>query len=281
MCLGAFVVKKQIIKKMKIKKIKDKNILVKHFRKNIPLNIYQLGDLDDFFFKFTEWFGLYESEGGEPEQVALLYKGSELQVLLAFCDGKTDQMKILIEKIKADLPDKFYAHISPGLKDALLNDHEYESGGRYLKMYLTKDKMEDHIKDSSDDNIRRMNASDLDDILKFYEKNYPGNWFDKRMLGTGKYFGYFDNDKIAGISGIHVYSKEYKVAALGNITTGIEYRGKSVCTKLTSALCSDLFETVDLIGLNVSESNVAAIRCYEKTGFKEYAGFEECMFRKL
>lgn len=101
------------------------------------------------------------------------------------------------------------------------------------------------------------------------------------MLGTGKYFGYFDNDKIAGISGIHVYSKEYKVAALGNITTGIEYRGKSVCTKLTSALCSDLFKTVDLIGLNVSESNVAAIRCYEKTGFKEYAGFEECMFRKL
>lgn len=266
---------------MKIKKITDKRILDTHFKKNIPMNIYQIGDLDDFFFKYTEWFGLYDSEDVEPIHVALLYKGSELPVLLAFCDEETDQMKILIEKIKPDLPDKFYSHLSPGLKDVLFNDHEYEPGGSYLKMYLTKEKMEDHIKDSSDDNIRRMNVSDLDDILKFYEKNYPGNWFDKRMLGTGKYFGYFDKAGIAGISGIHVYSKEYKVAALGNITTGIEYRGKSVCTKLTSALCIDLFKTVDLIGLNVSESNIAAIRCYEKIGFKEYGKFEECMFRRF
>lgn len=267
-------------KKMKIKKITDKSILESHFRKNIPLNIYQLGDLDDFFFEYTEWFGLFESEESiEPIEIALLYKGSELPVLLAFCNGDTYQMKILIEKIKDDLPKDFYAHLSPGLKDVLVKDHSYEPGGRYLKMYLTQEKMEDRLMDNSDNNVRRLNVSDLDDILKFYKKSYPDNWFDKRMLETGKYFGYFHNANPVGISGIHVYSKEYKVAALGNITTDSEYRGKSICTKVTSALCTDLFKTVDVIGLNVSESNAAAIRCYEKIGFKVYGEFEECMFR--
>lgn len=266
---------------MKIKKITDKNILESHFRKNIPLNIYQLGDLDDFFFEYTEWFGLFETEeNNNPEEIALLYTGSELPVLLAFCVSETDQMKTLIENIKEDLPDEFYAHLSPGLKDVLLNDHDYEPGGRYLKMYLAEKFKEELLNLSADKNIRRLNVTDLNDILKFYEKSYPDNWFDKRMLETGKYFGYFDNGDLAGISGIHVYSAEYRIAALGNITTDPDHKGKSVCTKVTATLCSDLFKTVDVIGLNVSESNAAAIRCYEKIGFKVYGEFEECMFHK-
>ena len=268
---------------MKIKKITDKNILETHFRKNTPLNIYLLGDLDDFFFEYTEWFGLFESEGSELIQVALLYKGSELPVLLAFCGNEieSEQMKYLIENIKADLPDEFYAHLSPGLKDVLKADHEYEPGGRYLKMYLPEKNKDKLLKIDGDSNIRRLKVSELDDIQEFYKKSYPDNWFDKRMLETGKYFGYFDEEILVGISGIHVYSKEYKVAALGNITTDSQYRGRSICTKVTSVLCTDLFETVDVIGLNVSESNAAAIRCYEKIGFKVYAEFEECMFRRL
>ena len=100
------------------------------------------------------------------------------------------------------------------------------------------------------------------------------------MLETGKYFGFFDNGNLAGISGIHVYSEKYRIAALGNITTKPAFWGKSICTKVTSELCRELFKTVDIIGLNVHENNIAAIKCYEKIGFREYAEFEECMFRK-
>ena len=101
------------------------------------------------------------------------------------------------------------------------------------------------------------------------------------MLETGKYFGYINGGEIRGAAGIHVYSPLYRVAALGNITTDPEFRGQSVCRKVTSALCRDLFETVDLIGLNVDTGNAAAIKCYTNCGFEICGIYEEFMFRKI
>ncbi|MCY7360679.1 MAG: hypothetical protein LH629_01215 [Ignavibacteria bacterium] len=67
---------------------------------------------------------------------------------------------------------------------------------------------------------------------------------------------------------------------LGNITTDPEFRGQSVCKKVTSVLCKDLFETVDVIGLNVHSDNSAAIKSYENIGFKITYYYEEIMFEK-
>ena len=101
----------------------------------------------------------------------------------------------------------------------------------------------------------------------------------KECWRHGKYFGYFNEEsgKLAGISGIHVYSPVYKVAVLGNITTNPEFRGRSICRKTTTALCKDLFESVDIIGLNVSKENYAAIKSYENIGFKITGEYEEYM----
>ena len=71
-------------------------------------------------------------------------------------------------------------------------------------------------------NTRRLGESDIIQIKDLYDRSYPENFFDRRMLGTGKYFGYFEDGKLIAIAGIHVYSEKYRVAALGNITTDIE-----------------------------------------------------------
>ena len=97
------------------------------------------------------------------------------------------------------------------------------------------------------------------------------------MYETGKYFGYFKGEKILGVAGIHVYSSLFRVAALGNITTDPDFRGQSVCKKVTSVLCRDLFETTDIIGLNVHKENVSAISCYKSLGFEINGNFEEFM----
>jgi ribosomal protein S18 acetylase RimI-like enzyme len=262
---------------MNIIEISDREILETHFRKNTALNLYQLGDLDDFFFKFTEWYGL--ENGGDISHVVLIYKGTELPVLLALCEKGSDEMKILINEIKNRLPCKFYSHLSPGLRDALSADYECSFHGRHLKMTLDKGNF---LKPGQDKSVRRLNAGDLEMMIEFYNHSYPGNWFDKRMLETGKYFGYFDTDskKLLGISGIHVYSAKYRIAALGNISTDPGYRGRSICTIVTAALCDDLFLTVDSIGLNVIDNNTPAIRSYEKIGFRVCNEYDEYMFEK-
>jgi len=128
-------------------------------------------------------------------------------------------------------------------------------------------------------NIRMLTVDDIATIEVFYSESYPENWFDKRMIETKKYLGYFDDSRLVGIAGIHVYSKEYKVAALGNIATHPDYRGRGISQTLTTALCFELKKSVNHIGLNVKSDNVAAINCYKKVGFEIIGSFDEYLVR--
>jgi putative membrane protein insertion efficiency factor len=113
---------------------------------------------------------------------------------------------------------------------------------------------------------RRLSVDDHNAVKDLYTKAYPGNWFDQRMLETGKYFGAFDDNVMISIAGIHVYSRLYRVAVLGNITTLAAYRDQGVASNLTAELCRDLLtDGIESIGLNVKSDNQKAIRCYQKT----------------
>jgi predicted GNAT family acetyltransferase len=79
------------------------------------------------------------------------------------------------------------------------------------------------------------------------------------------------------VAGIHIHSKRYKLAALGNIATHPDYRGQGLAKASCAKLCQELIRTVDHIGLNVKADNASAIGCYEKLGFKHIARYEECM----
>ena len=54
------------------------------------------------------------------------------------------------------------------------------------------------------------------------------------MLETGKYFGIRREGILVSVAGIHVYSPEYDVAALGNITTHPDFRGQGLGRKVTA-----------------------------------------------
>ncbi len=255
---------------MNITAIKDKQIIEKHFRKNTDLNIYSIGDLDDFFWNYTKWFAI--GPNNNPEEIVLLYEGAALPTFLAITENNDNSMMLLIEKIMDKLPEKMYCHLSKGLIKAFDVSKEINEHGIHFKMSLKNKNM---LLNDRVENIRRLNPGDIENINNLYAESYPDNFFDKRMLDTGKYFGYYDKDKLAGIAGIHVYSEKYKVASLGNITISPSCRGKSLCQKLTSALCRDLLLSVDNIGLNVSTENLSAINCYKKTGFEIIAEYEE------
>ena len=73
---------------------------------------------------------------------------------------------------------------------------------------------------------------------------------------------------------------QYKVAALGNITTLPKYRGKGYGTRVTARLCQSLIDGNLDIGLNVKDDNEVAIICYRKIGFETVASYEEFMMHR-
>ncbi|MCD4702362.1 MAG: GNAT family N-acetyltransferase [Candidatus Aegiribacteria sp.] len=254
--------------------IHDRRELENYLRKNIFLNIYAIGDLDDFFWPCTCWFG--HRSAGKVDSVALLYTGMKLPTLIIMSEDISPARELLAS-IEHLLPDPVYCHLSPGLEGALEKSRDLETHRRFYRMALLD---REAIYDNDCRDVVQLKGSDLEELLGFYDRSYPRNWFDPRMLETGKYFCIRHNGNIVSAGGIHVYSSEYRVGTLGNIATHPEYRGSGFGTAVTAMVCRSMLKTVDHIGLNVRTDNSAAISCYEKLGFRTVASYCEFMARR-
>jgi ribosomal protein S18 acetylase RimI-like enzyme len=257
---------------MNLQILHDKTTIAKLLKSSPELHIYSIGDLDDFFWPMTIWFSLHD--GDTLHGIALLYVGMDTPTLLCFNETDSSDTYQLLTQMKSVLPVKFNAHLSPGLVDVLGTENVSTFYGLHDKMALKKVVFEIY-----DNHIRRLTVDDLPVVKDFYTISYPHNWFDKRMLETTKYYGYFINDMLVGVAGVHVFSEEYRVAGLGNVAVHPEYRNQQIGYKLTSVLCCDLQKCVDFIGLNVKSTNIAAIKCYEKIGFVKIGQFEEYLMQ--
>jgi ribosomal protein S18 acetylase RimI-like enzyme len=258
------------------REVNDREKIGKFLMKDPGINIYQIGDLDPFFFPRTKWFAA--CKGDEIKELALLYEGDVAKTLLAFPNEQVSEAAELVDACASALPDEFYAHFGCGIMQNLKSFVAEKDFGTHLKMLL---KEPGALPGNEFENIVRLGAEHEFDLLRLYKEHYPGNYFDKRMLETGKYFGYFDGARLSAAAGIHVYSPVTKVAALGNIVVDGTQRGKGICRKLVSVLCNDLLKTVDVIGLNVFSENYPAIRCYEKCGFEVIGKYEEFLVKQV
>ncbi|MBI3158797.1 MAG: GNAT family N-acetyltransferase [Chloroflexi bacterium] len=237
------------------------------------LNFYHLGDLDDFFWPYTQWLALEESGG--IQAIALVYSGGDPPVLLAIENNNQREMLALLEASLPLLPARIYAHLSPGLDTALAGRYRMESHGEYRKMALRHPARLVEIDTSI---VQPLAPAHLNELRTLYAAAYPGNWFDPRMLETGQYVGVRGADGgLAAVAGIHVYSPVYRVAGLGNITTHPAQRGRGLGAQVTAGLCKRLLQTVDHIGLNVRADNAAALRAYQKCGFEVVGTYYEAM----
>jgi predicted GNAT family acetyltransferase len=257
---------------MKLEILHDKSEILNYLKPNAAFQVYCIGDLDDFFWPKTIWYCLKAE--GKIKSLALLYSGMDIPTLLLFHDGDPYYSVQLIRLAKKHLPEKFNAHLSAGLLSEFGEQNVIKYYGLGYKMIL-----KGNVPVQDENNIKRLSVADQSLINELLAEAYPENWFDSRMLETGKYFGYFSNDLLVGVAGIHVYSPEFKVAALGNISTHPDFRGRQIAFKLTSALCHDLQREDVMTGLNVNSENESAIRCYRRIGFEVIGTYDECFLR--
>jgi len=249
--------------------LKDKASIEAFLRRNPELHIYALGDLDDFFWPHTTWYGW--QEGTELRDIVLVYAGPGLPTVVGISQ-QPDSMCKRLREIVALLPQRFYAHLSPGVECVFGPTHRLDSHGLYRKMAMRDPSRVRNINCSW---AARLRPSDSDDLVRLYGESYPGNWFDLRMLETGQYFGLHVDGRLVSAAGVHVYSEQYRVAAIGNVVTHPAHRNKGYAGLVTARLCQSLIEKVEHVGLNVKADNDAAIACYRKLGFETIAPYGE------
>ncbi len=241
-----------------------------YLRTDQALHLYELGDLDDLFWPKTEWYGL--REGGRLSCLALVYHGSGTPVILALSKRPGQGCQRLLSEIAGLLPERIYCHLSPGMDRALRGRYRMEGHGMHLKMSLDDPAA---VRAADVTGVVPLGPGDLSELREFYQRSYPGNWFDPRTLETGQYAGIREGGLLASAAGVHVYSPAYRVAALGNIATDPAFRGRGLGRAVTAGLCRRLLGTVDTVGLNVKADNTAAIACYSRLGFVAHARYGE------
>ena len=252
-----------------ITRLTNKTQIEAFLRQDPELHLYSLGDLDEFFWPRTTWYGWQPK--GNLQDIVLVYAGTTVPTVVAI-GPRPSTMRERMPEVLPLLPKQFYAHLSPGVEAVFCATHQIDSHGRHYKMALRDVSRLANLDCSG---AVRLTQRDVEELTRLYDESYPGNWFDPRMLQTGQYFGLRVNGRLVSVAGIHVYSEQYGVAAIGNVVTHPAHRNKGYAQLVTARLCQSLLEKVEHIGLNVKADNAAALACYQKLGFEIIAPYGE------
>lgn len=248
----------------------DREQIAACLRRNARAHVYELGDLDDFDWPHTRWFG-WESDG-RLEQIVLLYSEPEVPVVIAIAEKPFEAMEDLLRMVLKTLPPTLYVHATASLLRVLTERYAIESAESHLKLALTRtDLLDSHAR-----SVDPLGAPDLAEIESFYRSAYPGTWFVPRMLATGRYVGIRQRGHLVCVAGVHVYSPTWGVAALGNVATLPGERGQGLARGACAALCRLLLaDGIETIALNVRADNGTAITAYMRLGFELAVAYTE------
>ena len=257
---------------MSIQETRDKDLLSEFFRTDPVRYAYQLGDLDPFFFQATRW---WITQRDQITSSMLLYTAFDTAVLQALSDN--DDQDQLWQTLLPNLPDRAHAHYLSRHESILRQRYRLQHFGPHQRMQWYRHLAPRPSNDKIEGQLRVLTPNDRSQIQALYQAAYPGAYFDERTLETGRTVGVFTDTTLSAIAACHVYSPHYSVAAIGAVATHPDVRGRGYCTAAMRALIDLLDADVDTIALNVHCDNQAAIRIYERLGFRRRLQYEEAM----
>ena len=131
--------------------------------------------------------------------------------------------------------------------------------------------------------VTRLGADDVPALLRLYADGEASgespDFFYPSMVTGGVFFGVYEGDALVAAAGTHLVSREEGAAAVGNIYTRRDRRGRDMGRTVTSAVVGAL-NGIETIGLNVRSDNDAAIHLYESLGFERHCQFFEGLAHK-
>jgi RimJ/RimL family protein N-acetyltransferase len=260
----------------------DRAALERYLRRDTGAQLYALADLDDFFFGDTTWFALLEND--RLVAAALLLGKLSLPVLYAVCPPDHEPTYLLLEQLRPALPDHFFVNLGVGFETVYTEDHDYEPEGVHLKYALADPDALRAIDTGAVELVGREARSELEAFYAdgaYLTEERESRFLTDYMLERWPFAVIREAGRIVSCAGVHVLSERYQVAALGNIATRPDARGRGLAAATTASLTRWLLERTDDVGLNVHSENAAAIRCYERLGFRSVCSYIEGRFTRL
>ncbi len=255
---------------IRTRRLSDRAAIRAFLGRDRALTAYALGDLDDAFWPQSRFVGA-ECDGA-VEAIALFYTGLDPTVLTVF--GTVRGAAAIFDRTA--LPDHAYYLFLPEM-EALLRAH-YETPNMQREWRMVLDRAAFGPIAAGD--VARLRPEHADALAALYRHAAePGEEvvaFSPWQIAHGVFFGVWEGDRLIATAGTHVWSVAESVAAIGNVFTHPDARGRGCATRCTAAVVREaLAARISTVVLNVRQDNTAAIRIYQRQGFRHYATFLE------
>ena len=242
---------------------RDRELLRSFLERDRLRAAYAICDLEDREFARSKW-GI-ATRAGEPLAVVLEYGGLTPQPL--FVVGAGDAIaSILREVIK---PRLVYLAADESLLPSVERVYKVDPGPQMMRMWVNRQMFQPVHGPAV-----RLSPVDIVDLNRLYGLGFSG-WLPGEAIGNGVYYGVRVSGRLIAAAGTHVISPSAKLAAVGNVLTNADYRGRGFAKLTTSSVTQELLRTCDEVVLNVRADNPPAIAAYRALGYREHCRFEE------
>ncbi len=228
---------------------------------------YALGDLSPGFFEQCVWFAARESTA-----LVLLFRGFGVPVL--FTLGEASAVEAPLSEIGEQA--RMYLSVRPEILPLIRTRWLVEDEMPMWRMVLDPSAFravacEDAVRLSSDDVVA---------LQRLYSDGAASgeapDFFHPAMLDDGIFFGIYEDGELVTAAGTHLVAPTVGVGAIGNVYSRRDRRGRGLAARVTAAVTAELLRlNLQTVVLNVSQRNEAALRVYERLGFRRYCAFYE------
>lgn len=226
---------------------------------------FSLADLDRPYAKHARWFGLPQGD-----DVVLVYDAFEPPIV--FIQGAEARCEaVLAEPDVVAATPRAWLNVQPEHLPLVARVFPSFDSRKMVRMVLDREQ----FRPVAVPGLVRLGPPDVGELDVLYADDRPA-FFLPSQLHSGAYHAVRDHERLVAVAGTHVVSRQAAVAALGNVYTRPDYRGRGYGAAVTSAVTVELFARgMTTIVLNIVATNDAARRVYERLGFREYCVYYE------
>ncbi|MBX3029506.1 MAG: GNAT family N-acetyltransferase [Chloroflexi bacterium] len=248
---------------IEVRPTRDRELLREFLETDRLMAAYALCDLDDREFGRTRWGVALDR--GEPVAVALEYLGMSPQPL--FVMGEPGGVTAVLRDVLR--PRTAYLASRTELLDSVAAVYRVQEGPPMVRMWVDRASFR-----PAPSSAVRLVAADIGELNKLYEFGLT-SWLPSDAVANGVYYGVRLEGRLVAAAGTHVIGRQLGLAAVGNVLTHRDFRGRGYAKAVTGAVTQELLRFCDQVVLNVRADNPPALGAYRALGYQEHTRFEE------
>ena len=244
-------------------RLADKDAIRALLRRDPAWCVYALGDLSPEMFAKTAWF---------TPDLSLVLKDYGTSILFAMGSGS-------VREALDHVTSPVHLQVQADALEAIARHATVEEVKTMWRMAWTggRDAPPCAL-------VTRLGEADVPAIERLYADGGPTgespDFFYPAMVGRGVFFGVYEGPELVAAAGTHLLARDEGAAAIGNIYTRRDRRGRGLGRIVTASVMREL-AGVETVGLNVRADNAAAIGLYESLGFVRHCDFYEALTRRV